>query len=309
METVSVLLSIYRPNPDYLREQLVSLNDQTYPDIELVIWNDCPDEEIDRELVESCITKFPVRYYDEKVNLGYIGAFSRLSELAKGEYVCYCDQDDIWEPDKIKATVEAIRSNSAVAAVCDKAIMDADGNIIHKSYREISHFQSDRWNTGDSITGRAAFFCYATGMAITARRETVQRYLPFIPGSAHDAQLMLFLSAEGRIAYVDRPLVRYRRHGKNETGTLNGVNRKKDYYDTRCIPAEALLKRFEELFPGYPELPRMKACCEARIRGNILGIWKYRDLIPDLYKYEAALALCPDWVFRALKGILFRKEG
>jgi len=45
----------------------------------------------------------------------------------------------------------------------------------------------------------------------------------------------------------------------------------------------------------------MRKCCEARIRGDFFGILKNRRMIPDLYKYEAALALCPDFLFRRLK--------
>ena len=42
MEKVDILLSVYKPNKKYLIEQLKSLNDQNYPNIEVIINDDCP---------------------------------------------------------------------------------------------------------------------------------------------------------------------------------------------------------------------------------------------------------------------------
>ena len=303
MDKISILLSLYKPNRQYLKEQLESLNSQTYSNLELLVWNDCPEEEIDYALFQTCITRFKVKYYDEKVNLGYIGAFSRLSQLATGKYVSYCDQDDIWEPDKIKKCIDVIRETGAVAAVCDKSLMRSDGSIYAQSYRAFSRFACDHWHTGDDITAQAAFFGYGTGMTLIAEREIVQRFLPFVPDVAHDQQLIMFLSASGKVAYVEEPLVRYRRHGRNETGLLAGVESKTDYYRTRCTTSVHLLERFGELFPEHPLLQDMICCGHVREEGKIRGLWQYRKMIPDIYKYEIALSLCPDFIFKRIKKL------
>lgn len=304
MEKVSILLSVYRPNPVYLREQLISINRQTYDHLEVIVWNDCPTEEIDRKLFEECLTRFPVKFYEEKQNLGYIGAFEKLSGLADGEYISYCDQDDVWEDGKISECMAAIRENGAIAAVSDRSLIDGDGRITCSSVRQSSKAPSLRWKTGDDITKRAAFFSYCTGMTLVAKREEVQKILPFTPGLPHDQQLIFFLSAAGKAAYVEKALVRHRRYGENASGTLAGIRRKQDYYDTRCKPVRQMLEHFRRMYPDYPGLKEMESCCEARIKGSIFGIWKYRDLMPETYLYEIGLALCPDSVFRHIKGRL-----
>ena len=177
-EKVSILLPVYRPNRKYLREQLVSLNEQTYGNLELLVWNDCPEESVDRELFAECITRFPVCFHGGEKNLGYIGAFNALSGLAEGNYLSYCDQDDVWEKDKIRACMEAIHESGAIAAVCDKAIMNAEGEITRESWRGSSRMACDRWNTGDDITERAAFFCYGTGMTIIAKTKVKRLMTP-----------------------------------------------------------------------------------------------------------------------------------
>ena len=44
---VVIALSIYKPNLKWLEELLISLNNQTYQNIELLVWNDCPEDNFD----------------------------------------------------------------------------------------------------------------------------------------------------------------------------------------------------------------------------------------------------------------------
>lgn len=300
MKKVSILLSIYKPNLDYLKEQLVSLNNQTYSNLELIVWNDCPDAPVDISFFETHITAFSVKLYDEQCNLGYIKAFEKLVKLADGEYISFCDQDDIWEIDKVEKCVLELEATGAVAAVCDRSLIDGAGNFTCYSVKQSSKAASEVWKTGDDITARAAFRCYAAGMSILAMRETVNSFIPFSEHTGHDKWLMLCLSAAGKIAYVEKPLIRYRRYGKNVTGTLNGVECKKDYYDDRCLSSIYLIEDFEKHFPEFKDLEEMKTCGQARMNRQILKIWKYRYMIPENYMFEILLALCPEWLFKKL---------
>lgn len=38
---VDILLAVYNPNEEYLIKQLISLNNQTYPNLKLYIFDDC----------------------------------------------------------------------------------------------------------------------------------------------------------------------------------------------------------------------------------------------------------------------------
>lgn len=40
---VSILLAVYKPNENWFIEQLISLNEQTYNNLELFVYDDCPD--------------------------------------------------------------------------------------------------------------------------------------------------------------------------------------------------------------------------------------------------------------------------
>lgn len=301
---VSILLSLYNPNREYLKKQLVSLNNQTYDNLELIVWNDCPQYEVDKPLFAECIKNFPYKIYDQKINLGYSKAFEKLVSLANGYYVCFCDQDDIWENEKITECISALERENGTVAVCDKSIIDENDNFLVKSVKEKSKWDWECWSTGDSISSKAIFMCYATGMSIHARKDDVEKFVPFVDGVAHDRWIMATLSALGKAVYVDKPLVRYRRHGNNVTGVLSGINSKSQYYSSRCDNT-TLIREFEKYFPDYTSLQDIKSCNEARMKGNILKLFKFRNYIPNLYKYEILLSLCPDFIFKLLVKIVF----
>ena len=64
---VDILLSVYNPNEEYLIKQLISLNNQTYPNLKLYIFDDCIKKRCNLDLFEKYITNFS--YEDQMVNI------------------------------------------------------------------------------------------------------------------------------------------------------------------------------------------------------------------------------------------------
>ena len=59
--SVTIAMAMYKPNITWLREQLISLNKLDYPNLNLIVWNDCPTDDNHEELFAELITKFPFR--------------------------------------------------------------------------------------------------------------------------------------------------------------------------------------------------------------------------------------------------------
>ena len=59
---ITIVMAVYEPNMQWLKEQLLSLEAQTYPNLELIIRDDCsptvPFEQI-RQCASECIRSFP----------------------------------------------------------------------------------------------------------------------------------------------------------------------------------------------------------------------------------------------------------
>lgn len=93
-------MSCYNSNLHYLEEQIESIIDQTEKDWELLVYDDGPVSI--KEFIKWYQDQVPNIKYFNKGHLGYAGAYKFLLDVAWGEYVCFCDHDDIWEPDKLE---------------------------------------------------------------------------------------------------------------------------------------------------------------------------------------------------------------
>ena len=54
---VNVLLSIYKPDINYLKQQLESIDEQTYKNIEILIHDDCVEERTNTEIIKSFLKR------------------------------------------------------------------------------------------------------------------------------------------------------------------------------------------------------------------------------------------------------------
>lgn len=66
MKKVNVLLSVYNPNRRYLEEQLRSLDNQTYDNMDIIIFDDCVKNRCDQKIFEDCLKKSNIMCYHIK---------------------------------------------------------------------------------------------------------------------------------------------------------------------------------------------------------------------------------------------------
>lgn len=297
---VNVVMSVYKPNIEYFKKQLISIDSQTYENIEVLIWNDCPEETLDYEFIKSCIKRFDVKIFQAKENLGYVKAFEKLTDIANAEYIAYCDQDDIWLSDKIEIQVASLVENKAVLATCDRMIIDENDNITVNSIRHDKKEREACWSSGDDITKYAIFSCYSIGMATVVRADIAKACIPFPLETAHDKWLTMCSSYMGKVCFVDKPLVKYRRHSSNESGVLSKITSKEEYYKERVDCAYRLTDIFLKKFPDFKDKYEVSEFAKARYEKNIFKIFKYRYLSPTIAKAEIVLKFMPNFIFRRM---------
>ena len=105
MPKVSVLMPVYKTNPQYLREAIESILAQTFSDFEFLILDDCPSDKSVEEIVKS-YSDARIKYIRNNRNMGISGARNKLIELASGEYLAVMDHDDISLPDRFAKEVD-----------------------------------------------------------------------------------------------------------------------------------------------------------------------------------------------------------
>ena len=210
MKHVTILMATYNPSLPWLAEQLKSLNVQTYQDLSLVVLDDCsPDVPLAqiKDAVNTSITAFDFEIHQNPKNLGSCKTFERLTDIADGDYFAYCDQDDIWESDKIETLMSAIEEDTPLI-YADLSIIDENGIKTHDSLRDIRKRLKHRQGYGLAKT--ILFRNFVTGCTMIVKAETAKQSIPFVSEMIGDHHLALYAASKGKIQYVDLPLVRYR---------------------------------------------------------------------------------------------------
>ena len=133
--TVAILLATYNPSLDWLCELLDSLNAQTYPSLRLYVRDDASTKVSTahlEELLRTHITEFPFVFHQNAKNLGSTATFEALvRDTADEPYVAFCDQDDVWLPEKMENTLRLLcESPLSPTAVCTNVrVIDGEGKL------------------------------------------------------------------------------------------------------------------------------------------------------------------------------------
>lgn len=300
---ISILMAVYEPRMDWLRQQLVSLNEQTYPNLRLYIRDDCsptvPYEQI-QSCVRDCITRFPYVITRNEKNLGSNATFELLTKEAEGDLFAYCDQDDVWLPEKLAALQAAMERERAVLAYSDVSAVDDEGKLLARSLRELRPRLT--YLEGSDLAPKLFFRNCVAGCAMLVNSNIAERAIPFPRQTVCDHWIALLAATEGTVAFVPDQLVRYRQHKRNQTGVLAGVSDKQSYLRYKVAPLEERLTCYRQHTVPQEEI---EAFARARIDGRIIGIWKYRALAPHEAEFEIAAHLLPDrlisWMLRRVK--------
>jgi len=215
---VVICLATYKPNLALLEKQVASLRAQTLTDWVCIVRDDASAPEL-LEGIRRILAPDPrFRLVHGEKNLGFYRNFEEALRLvpAGARFVALCDQDDVWFPEKLEASVRAFTSDDTRLAYCDMRVVRGDGSVIAET------FWGKRRNNYDSLE-TLLLANTVTGAASVFRRALLDLALPFPPkvGRAyHDHWLAICARATGRIAYVDRPLYDYVQHGQNVIGDI-----------------------------------------------------------------------------------------
>ena len=305
---ISILMAVYEPRIDWLREQLNSLEAQSYPNLKLYVREDCSSgvafEDICR-CIEECIHSIPYEINRNGKNVGSNLTFERLTEEAEGDYFAYCDQDDVWLPEKLEMLHSAIKIEAAQLVCSDMDIIDERGSKIADSITKVRRHHVFR--SGDNLAAQLLISNFVTGCTMLVRANTAKEAVPFCPYMVHDHYIALWCATKGRIVSLPKRLIRYRIHSANQTPLMAGVVDRQSYSRVRV---EGLIQRLVWLKKRFAndralsqEIELASEWAEARqqnFNGDGKAIWtilRLRRFGPSVSLFEALLGHVPNAVF------------
>lgn len=218
---VSVAMTTFN-GARFLADQLDSLARQTHLPGELVVVDDGSQDDSVAILERFATTApFPVVVHRNPQNIGWRQNFFRALARCRGDAVAFCDQDDIWHPEKIAACAAALADPRVLFVYHGAETIDQAGARIG----DLRHYQSQPEPVAPPLT--LPPWKNVLGFSVMFRAD-LRRFDAYWPHSrdrgalgereAHDQWFYFLASTLGCVAYVDRELVRYRQHGGNAVG-------------------------------------------------------------------------------------------
>lgn len=229
MVSVSILLATYN-GARYLPDLLWSLETQTYPLHEIVCCDDASEDETVRVLndfSQKCHT--PVRIYRNEKRKGYRKNFWEGIKLCNGDFVAFCDQDDVWKKQKIEKLVSRINANLAPSMIfSDAELVDDDLKPLNTSALKFSGMRAEKWmkiQRGELLEVLLKH-PLIPGMTMMVHRQRASLNIPKNTSLMHDYALSIGFAIGGDYEFVNESLVHYRQHSNNAIG-MNSDTKKK----------------------------------------------------------------------------------
>ena len=270
---VTIVMALYHPNLKWLQEELVSIEKQTFRQFQLYVWNDDPNDSYPYEsFFEQSLKHTLFKIFRGTHNLGSNKVFETLTTLVHTPYIAYCDQDDVWLPDKLSVLVNLVTQKDVVLAFSDMFVMNETSQIVADSITVLRPRQIIY--TGDDLVTHLLAKNFITGCTILMKTKIAQKAVPFPDIFFHDWWLAVFAVLSGKIEKAGRPLMNYRVYEGNQSKPLAGIHSKAEYLEKYIMPYRQFIELVSRYFAGDKRLQPYKRWSEARISYFQRPTWK-----------------------------------
>lgn len=214
---ISVVLAVYN-GEKYIIEQLESIRKQTVKVDELIVKDDGSKDNTCK-IVEEYLQSHNLpqwKLMKNPQNQGWKKNFVDGLHYVSGEYIFFCDQDDIWMPEKIEKMVSAMNNNKAIE------LLVSNYEILHMDHSK-SYIEQAKNKQGDTVypypfTNKFLHVKYP-GCVYCIRRSLVKFYQEYWKEvMPHDAFAWHLATVRGSLYVYNKPLIQYRRHAQTVTG-------------------------------------------------------------------------------------------
>ncbi len=201
---------------DFIREAVQGAFAQTYEALEIVLSDDCSQDET-FEIIKSMARTYNgphrVRINQNSTNLGIANHVQAVFSMAEGSWVVLAAGDDISEPNRTEMMANKIASDGSLMAIfSDFSYINANGTFLEQHRKSNAQFSLAALAFSGGGVGAGATYAYA---------RKVANWPWEIPGTivCEDRLLPLRAAILGSLGHIPEPLVRYRRSRSSITYT------------------------------------------------------------------------------------------
>jgi len=223
MNNVQIVLPTYN-GEKYLAFLMDSLAAQTYKDFTLITYDDgSSDRSV--QIVDSYKNSIQIVRIDNESNQnrGVIESFVHLLSNCDSENVMLCDQDDIWDCNKVAFSMEKLNKmrgdygDIPLLVFTDLEMIDEKGNKICDSFLRFHSLNPNNLND-------PYYLCFknvAPGCSYIFNKKLIKESFPVGDKAVmHDWWMVIAAGLKGKISFLDEKLIKYRVHSSNTMGPV-----------------------------------------------------------------------------------------
>jgi len=190
-------------------ETIDSILAQTFKDFELIVVDNYSSDNTE-EVIKSYDDK-RIRYFKHQNN-GIIAVNRNYGiSKAQGEYIAFCDDDDLWFPEKLEKQVQEMEKDCQMGLVCNNEIyFDESGE--HGKIRKTKLRDSDFSFESLIRTNFISSSTVLTRKAVLDDVGVMDEGLEIM--TVEDYELWIRIAKKYKVKYIDSPLGKYRTHPK-----------------------------------------------------------------------------------------------
>ncbi|MBQ6554665.1 MAG: glycosyltransferase family 2 protein, partial [Firmicutes bacterium] len=224
----------------FIKQQLESVLTQTYENWHMTICDDCSTDGT-KTLLDEYAKKYADKIsivYNTK-NLGVKKTFFKLLSVTDADHIMFCDQDDIWNSDKIQKTLDCMlenENNSPLLVHTDMSVINEAGELISPSFHQMQSIDASKNSLNRIVVQNTV-----TGCSMMINRELAKLIKEPSCNTLHVGCIALTASALGKIVFLPEATMQYRRNTANIRGARSMsdpkyiLNRAKDKNDARFM--------------------------------------------------------------------------
>ncbi len=199
---VSVLMPAYNSEL-YIAEAIQSILNQTYRNIELIIFDDGSSDKT-RQVIQGFTDPRIIKVLSDQ-NYGVVRARNEMIERTSGKYIALMDADDIADPTRLEKQVSVLETGKYDLCGSAQWVLDEGTGRIKKS--------KDRFSDAD-LRALLAVYCSLCNSAMTGKAEIFKRFkYDTSILTSEDYYLWVQMAAAGfRFLNLPERLITYRRY-------------------------------------------------------------------------------------------------
>lgn len=243
--TVSLCMPTYN-YARYLKQAIESALCQTYQDFELVVIDDCSTDRSREIIQEFAVADRRIVFHENESNLGMVANWNRCLRQARGKYVKFLFADDIFATrDALEKMVHVMDSDAALALVASaRYILDEHTKIIELH----SHYSELRSKAGTEIIKECLIDQQnkigEPSVVMFRVKHAGRGFNPQYKQLA-DLEMWFHLLEQGNFAFIEEPLVGFRRHPSQVTASCLAAGL--DIYESFLLLRDYAIKPYVDV--------------------------------------------------------------